>query len=76
MNDQPNSPGSWVRKWAAPLGLLAAAVALCWTGLFRVSDEDYDGVISMLDPIFLGACCGAVALLVTAVMVGWLARDD
>jgi hypothetical protein len=77
MDGQPPEPrSSRVKEHAGPLGLLAAAIALCCTGTSRVSDEDYDGVASMLDPIAFGACCGGAALLVTAVVVWWVTRDS
>ncbi|MEV8516019.1 hypothetical protein [Dactylosporangium sp. NPDC051484] len=77
MHDQSPPPHDyrWWR-WAPPLGLLAAAMLLCGVGAFWTADEDYDGVTSMLNPVFLGTCCGAVVLVIAAPVVWWTTRNS
>ncbi|MFF5233200.1 hypothetical protein [Dactylosporangium sp. NPDC000521] len=70
----PRDHRSW--QWAPPLGSLVGAMILCGIGIFWTADEDYDGAISMLNPISLGACCGAVVLTIAAPVVWWATRDS
>jgi hypothetical protein len=64
------------RRWAAPIGLVTAAILLCGAGVFWTADADYDGVTSLLNPIGLGSCCCAGVFLIAAPAAWWIARDD
>ena len=50
---------------------LAAAIVLCAVGLSDIADS-YDGIVSSLNPVAAGACCGAVLLLQVAALTGSL----
>jgi hypothetical protein len=62
---------AWV-CWSIGAGAvpLAAAVVLCAWGLSAIV-ADYDGMLSALNPVTVGTCCGAVLLVIVAALT-WL----
>jgi hypothetical protein len=73
MDAQQSPPSRVVRLWSTVTfgALLLGAVASCAIGLFSTS-ENYDGVTSFINPIAAGGCCGAVVLLIAALVASRL----
>ena len=74
MDAQQSPPSRVVRLWSTVTfgALLLGAVASCAIGLFSTI-ENYDGITSfIINPIAAGGCCGAVVLLIAALVASRL----